>query len=74
MNRRYALGNVALLMGGAISATTLSVMCESCKQPSKKMCLLQMAPLWCQNRSPTYMALTARACDYAVKEMKKMNL
>lgn len=28
----------------------------------------------CQNPSLTYMALTARACDYAVKEMKKMNL
>ena len=28
----------------------------------------------CQNPSLTYMALTARACDYAVKEMKKRNL
>ena len=28
----------------------------------------------CQNPSLTYMALTARACDYAVKEMKKLNL
>src|SRR5688572_22771707 len=28
----------------------------------------------CLNPSLTYMALTARACDYAVKEMKKMNL
>lgn len=28
----------------------------------------------CQNPSLTYMALTARACDYAVKEMKKMNI
>jgi choline dehydrogenase-like flavoprotein len=28
----------------------------------------------CQNPSLTYMALTARACDYAVNEMKKMNL
>ena len=28
----------------------------------------------CQNPSLTYMALTARACDYAVKEMKKGNL
>ena len=27
-----------------------------------------------QNPSLTYMALTARACDYAVKEMKKRNL
>ncbi len=27
-----------------------------------------------QNPSLTYMALTARACDYAVSEMKKMNL
>ena len=26
------------------------------------------------NHSITYMALTARACDYAVKELKKMNL
>jgi choline dehydrogenase-like flavoprotein len=26
------------------------------------------------NPSVTYMALTARACDYAVKELKKMNL
>ncbi|MFS8616215.1 MAG: GMC family oxidoreductase [Solitalea sp.] len=28
----------------------------------------------CQNPSITYMALTARACDYAVKELKRMNL
>jgi len=28
----------------------------------------------CQNPSLTYMALTARACDYAVSEMKKGNL
>ncbi|RPD47342.1 GMC oxidoreductase [Paracnuella aquatica] len=28
----------------------------------------------CVNPSITYMALTARACDYAVKELKRMNL
>lgn len=28
----------------------------------------------CQNPSITYMALTARACDYAVKELKRMDL
>lgn len=28
----------------------------------------------CQNPSLTYMALTARACDHAVAELKKMNL
>lgn len=28
----------------------------------------------CVNPSLTYMALTARACDYAVKEMKKQNI
>ena len=28
----------------------------------------------CQNPSLTYMALTARACDYAVKELNKQNL
>ncbi len=28
----------------------------------------------CQNPSLTYMALTARACDYAVNELKKNNL
>ncbi len=28
----------------------------------------------CQNPSLTYMALTARACNYAVSELKKMNL
>ncbi|MDQ3396055.1 MAG: GMC family oxidoreductase [Bacteroidota bacterium] len=28
----------------------------------------------CQNPSLTFMALTARACDYAVKEMKKRNI
>jgi choline dehydrogenase-like flavoprotein len=28
----------------------------------------------CQNPSLTYMALTARACDYAVKELKKGNM
>ena len=33
-----------------------------------------MEPVWyfvcCQNPSLTYMALTARACDYAVKKLK----
>jgi len=33
-----------------------------------------MASSACQNPSLTYMALTARACDYAVNEMKKSNL
>jgi glucoside 3-dehydrogenase (cytochrome c) catalytic subunit len=33
-----------------------------------------MASGACVNPSLTYMALTARACDYAVKEMKKMNI
>ena len=28
----------------------------------------------CVNPSLTYMALTARACDYAVRELKKMNV
>lgn len=28
----------------------------------------------CVNPSATYMALTARACDYAVKEMKRLNI
>ena len=28
----------------------------------------------CQNPSLTYMALTARACDYAIKELKKGNI
>jgi choline dehydrogenase-like flavoprotein len=28
----------------------------------------------CVNPSITYMALTARACDYAVKELNKLNL
>ena len=28
----------------------------------------------CQNLSLTYMAMTARACDYAVMELKKMNI
>ena len=33
-----------------------------------------MASGACQNPSITYMALTARACDFAVKELKKKNL
>lgn len=33
-----------------------------------------MASSSCVNPSLTYMALTARACDYAVKELKKMDL
>ena len=33
-----------------------------------------MASGACLNPSITYMALTARACDYAVKEMNKMNI
>jgi hypothetical protein len=36
MNRRDALRNVALLMGGALSATTLSVISEGCKTSDKK--------------------------------------
>ena len=33
-----------------------------------------MASTACQNPSLTFMALTARACDYAVKELKKRNI
>jgi choline dehydrogenase-like flavoprotein len=33
-----------------------------------------MASAACQNPSLTYMALTARAADYAVSELKKQNL
>ncbi|MEZ4986825.1 MAG: GMC oxidoreductase [Saprospiraceae bacterium] len=33
-----------------------------------------MTSAGCQNPSLTYMALTARAADYAVNELKKMNL
>lgn len=33
-----------------------------------------MTSAGCQNPSLTYMALTARACDYAVKEMKRRNI
>ena len=33
-----------------------------------------MASNACQNPSITYMALTARAANYAVEEIKKMNL
>jgi choline dehydrogenase-like flavoprotein len=33
-----------------------------------------MASAACQNPSLTYMALTARACDHAVSEMKKNNV
>lgn len=33
-----------------------------------------MASSGCQNPSLTYMALTARACDYAVSELKKGNI
>src|SRR3954467_5638462 len=36
MNRREALRNVAILMGGAISATTLGVLTDSCNRPQKK--------------------------------------
>ncbi len=33
-----------------------------------------MASTACQNPSLTFMALTARACDYAVRELKKRNI
>jgi len=33
-----------------------------------------MTSISCVNPSLTFMALTARACDYAVKELKKMNI
>jgi choline dehydrogenase-like flavoprotein len=33
-----------------------------------------MASGSCVNPSVTYMALTARACDYAVTELKKLNI
>ena len=42
------------------------------------MFLLLMAHLWyllaCVNPSLTYMAMTARAADHAVSELKKQNL
>src|SRR5690348_14842694 len=36
MDRREALKNVAILMGGAISATTMGILFDSCNQPSDK--------------------------------------
>jgi choline dehydrogenase-like flavoprotein len=33
-----------------------------------------MPSIACQNPSLTFMALTARAADYAVKELKKGNI
>ena len=33
-----------------------------------------MSSAACQNPSLTYMALTARACDFAVSELKKNNI
>jgi choline dehydrogenase-like flavoprotein len=33
-----------------------------------------MVSAGCQNPSLTYMALTARACDHAVNELKRQNL
>lgn len=36
MERREALRNVALLMGGAISATTLGVLFDGCNSPARK--------------------------------------
>ena len=33
-----------------------------------------MASSACQNPSLTYMALTARACDYAVRQMRRLEL
>lgn len=33
-----------------------------------------MASSGCVNPSLTYMAMTARACDYAMKEMKRRNI
>lgn len=36
MNRREAVRNVALLMGGALSATTIGVFLDSCNPPAKK--------------------------------------
>jgi hypothetical protein len=40
-----------------------------------QMYLSPMAPAWyqpaCQNPSLTYMALTARACDHAVTQLKR---
>lgn len=36
MNRREAVRNVALLMGGALSATTIGVFLDSCTSPTSK--------------------------------------
>jgi hypothetical protein len=33
-----------------------------------------MPSIACQNPSLTFMALKSRACDYAVKELKKKNI
>ncbi|KEQ28963.1 gluconate 2-dehydrogenase subunit 3 family protein [Pedobacter antarcticus] len=36
MNRRHAVKNIAFLMGGALSATTIGVFLDSCNPPSDK--------------------------------------
>lgn len=56
----------------------LNCECESLKLEGFRRFIVTdgscMASTACQNPSLTFMALTARACDYAVKELKKRNI
>lgn len=68
INRREALRRAALLLGGTANnqlhdAPNVFVTDGSCMTSSA-----------CQNPSITYMALTARAADYAVREMQRRAL
>ena len=58
-------------MGKDPTTSVLNKWCQSWDVPNLFIpdgaCMTSSA---CQNPSLTYMALTARACDYAVKEMR----
>ena len=108
IGRRQALQQVAMLLGGAISAPTLAGVLSPATRRAwaagihemgtarmgrdPKTSVLNahnqahdvpnlfvtdgacMASSSCVNPSITYMALTARACDYAVAELKRGNV
>ena len=61
ISRREALHHLTLLVGGAISAPAMGAILSFVTDGA---CMTSAA---CQNPSLTYMALTARAADYAAR-------
>jgi hypothetical protein len=68
LHRRRFLDSAALLTGSLIFADPFRSRASQISYDNKKILISGHIP------SLTYMALTARAADYAVNELKKRNL